>query len=190
MVNVTSYSTSKGPNTWRLKGDRRAFQTWRIKGDEMAIQTRRTKNQKAIQTWRVNEDWWAIQTRRVKWVRTFLSQNIHYQIIYIYIYIYIYICWCPFFESIPKSPYGGKSNEKQGPKTHQEDWRARKVQRKKCKRKRSTAKRRSVADYKFAAEYSFSVKWLWQIKANWAQDPFDPTNIIWPTKAQILLYKR
>ena len=64
-------------------------------------------------------------------------------------------CWCPYFESVPKSPYEGKPNEKQGPKTHQEDWRARKVQRKKCKGKRSTTKRRSAADYKFAAEYKF-----------------------------------
>ena len=31
---------------------------------------------------------------------------------------------------------------------------------------------------------------LQQIKANWVQDPFDLVNIIWPTKAQILLYKR
>ena len=29
-----------------------------------------------------------------------------------------------------------------------------------------------------------------QTKTNWAQDPFDPINIIWPTKAQILLCKR
>ena len=29
-----------------------------------------------------------------------------------------------------------------------------------------------------------------QTKTNWAQDPFDPVNIIWPTKAQILLCKR
>ena len=28
------------------------------------------------------------------------------------------------------------------------------------------------------------------MKINWAQDPFDPVNIIWPTKAQILLCKR
>ena len=104
-------------------------------------------------------------------------------------------CWCPFFESVPKSPYGGKPNEKQGPKTHQEDRRARKVQRKKCKGKRSTAKCRSATNYKFAAEYRFAAeysspaKWFWQIKANWAQDPFDPINIIWPTKAQIILYK-
>ena len=34
------------------------------------------------------------------------------------------------------------------------------------------------------------VEWLRQIKTNWAQDPFDPVNIIWPTKAKILLYKR
>ena len=77
-----------------------------------------------------------------------------------------------------KVPYGGKPNEKQGPKTHQEDRRARKDQRKKCKGKGS------------AAEYSSLVEWLRQIKTNWAQDPFDPVNIIWPTKAQILLYKR
>ena len=76
-------------------------------------------------------------------------------------------CWWPCFESVPKSPYGGKPNEKQGPKTHQEDQRARKVQKKNCKGKRSTAKRRSIADYKSvveyrsAAEYSFLVEWLW-----------------------------
>ena len=34
------------------------------------------------------------------------------------------------------------------------------------------------------------VEWLRQTKTNWAQDLFDPVNIIWPTKAQILLYKR
>ena len=28
------------------------------------------------------------------------------------------------------------------------------------------------------------------MKTNWAQDPFDPVNIIWPTKTQILLCKR
>ena len=33
-------------------------------------------------------------------------------------------------------------------------------------------------------------KWIRQTKTNWTQDPFDPINIIWPTKAQILLYKR
>ena len=44
-----------------------------------------------------------------------------------------------FCKSIPKSPYGGKPNEKQGLKVHQEDQRARKVQIKKCKGKRSTA---------------------------------------------------
>ena len=52
-------------------------------------------------------------------------------------------CWCPFFEYMPKGPYRGKPNEKQGPKTHQEDWRARKVQRNKCKWKQSTAKRKA-----------------------------------------------
>ena len=68
--------------------------------------------------------------------------------------------------------------------THQEDRRTRKVQRKKCKGKQSITKRKS------AAEYSSSAEWLRQIKTNWAQDPFDPVNIIWPTNAQILLYKR
>ena len=29
-----------------------------------------------------------------------------------------------------------------------------------------------------------------QTKTNWAQDPFDLVNIIWPTNAQILLCKR
>ena len=82
-----------------------------------------------------------------------------------------------------KSPYGGKLNEKQGPKTHQEDRRARKVQRKKCKGKRSVAECRSTAKYKSTVEYSSLAEWLQQIKANWAQDPFDPIDIIWPTKA-------
>ena len=85
---------------------------------------------------------------------------------------------------MPKVPYRGKPNEKQGPKACQEDQRAREVQRKKCKGKGS------VAEYKFAAEYSSLAEWLWQTKTNWAQDPFDLVNIIWPTKAQILLYKR
>ena len=95
-----------------------------------------------------------------------------------------------------KSPYRGKPNEKQGPKTHQEDRRASKVQRKKCKGKQSTAKCKSTAEYRSATEYksvveySSSVEWIRQIKTNWAQDPFDPVNIIWPTKAQILLYKK
>ena len=33
-------------------------------------------------------------------------------------------------------------------------------------------------------------EWLQQTKTNLAQDPFDPVNIIWSTKVQILLYKR
>ena len=85
--------------------------------------------------------------------------------------------------------YGGKPNEKQRPKAHQEDQRARKVQRKKCKRKRSAAECKSAAKYRSTIEYSSLAKWLRQIKANWAQNPFDPVNIIWPTKAQILLCK-
>ena len=62
--------------------------------------------------------------------------------------------------------------------------------------RRSTAKRKSATNYKSAAKYRPAeelcslAKWLWQIKTNWAQDPFDPINIIWPTKAQILLYKK
>ena len=81
-------------------------------------------------------------------------------------------------------------------KAHQEDRRARKVQRKKCKGKQSIAKRKSAAEYKsvaeckFSAEYSSLAEWLRQTKTNWAQDPFDPINIIWSTKAQIILYKK
>ena len=89
-----------------------------------------------------------------------------------------------FYKFVSKNPYGGKPNEKQGPKTHQEDRRARKVQRKKCKGKGS------VAEYTSTAKYSSLAEWLQQTKTNWAQDPFDPVNIIWPTKTQILLYKR
>ena len=87
----------------------------------------------------------------------------------------------PIFESVP---WGRKPNEKQGPKACQEDQRARKVQRKKCKGNGS------AAEYKSVAKYSSLAEWLRQIKTNWTQDPFDPINIIWPTKAQILLYKR
>ena len=71
-----------------------------------------------------------------------------------------------------KTPYRGKPNEKQGPRAYQEDQRAREVQRKKCKGKGSTV------EYKFAAEYNSLAEWLWQTKTNWAQDPFDPVNII------------
>ena len=74
-----------------------------------------------------------------------------------------------------KSPQGRKPNKNQGSKTHQEDRRARKIQRNKCKGKRSTTKRRFAANYKSAAEYKFTVEynssaeWLRQIKTNWAQ---------------------
>lgn len=101
-----------------------------------------------------------------------------------------------FSKSLTKSPCRGKPNEKQGPKTHQEDRKARKVQRKKCKGKQSAAKCRSGTEYKSAAKYKSATKYssstelLRQIKANWAEDPFDLVNIIWPTKAQTLLYKR
>ena len=66
----------------------------------------------------------------------------------------------------------------------QEDQRAREVQRKKCKGNGF------ATEYKSAAEYSSLARWFRQIKTNWAQDPFDPVNIIWPTKTQILFYKR
>ena len=56
--------------------------------------------------------------------------------------------------------YGGKPNEKQGPKAHQEDQRARKVQRKKCKGKRFAADYKSAAEYRFVVEYSSPVEWL------------------------------
>ena len=82
-----------------------------------------------------------------------------------------------FCESVSKNPYGGKPNEKQGSKVCQEDQRAREVQRKKRKGKES------AAEYKSAAEYSSLAKWLQQTKTNWAQDPFDPVYVIWPTKA-------
>ena len=63
-----------------------------------------------------------------------------------------------------------KPNKNQGPKAHQEDRKARKVQRKNIDLPQNTVLR--------------------QIKTNWAQGPFDPVIIIWPTKAQILLYKK
>ena len=66
-----------------------------------------------------------------------------------------------FCKSVPKNPYGGKPNEKQGPP-------------RRPKNKRGPKK-----------EMQGKV-----IKTNWAQDPFDPVNIIWPTKAQIILYKK
>ena len=89
-----------------------------------------------------------------------------------------------FCKSVSKNPYRGMPNEKQGPKSYQEDQRAREVQRKKCKGKGFAAEYKSVPEYKSLAE------WFRQIKTNWAQDPFDLVNIIWPIKAQILLYKR
>ena len=89
-----------------------------------------------------------------------------------------------FSESVSKNPYRGKPNEKQGPKACQEDQRGREVQRKKCKGKGF------AAEYKSAVEYSSLAEWLWQTKTNLAQDLFDLVNIIWPTKAQILLYKK
>ena len=95
-----------------------------------------------------------------------------------------------FCKFVPNGPWGRKPNEKQGPKAHQEDQRVREVQRKKCKGKRTAAEYKSTTEYSFAAEYNSLAEWLLQMKINWAQDPFNPVNIIWPTKAQILLYKR
>ena len=48
----------------------------------------------------------------------------------------------------------------------------------------------TATKYISVAEYSSLAEWLRQMKINWAPDPFDPINIIWPTKAQILLYKK
>ena len=59
-----------------------------------------------------------------------------------------------------KVPYGGKPNEKQGPKTHQEDRRVRKVQRKKCKGKGSAVEYKFVVEYKSVEEYSSLAEWL------------------------------
>ena len=52
-----------------------------------------------------------------------------------------------FCESVSKSPYGGKPNEKQDPKACQEDQRAIEIQRNKCKEKQSTTEYRSIAEY-------------------------------------------
>ena len=52
------------------------------------------------------------------------------------------------------------------------------------------AKRKSATKCRSAVEYSSLVEWLQQTKTNWAQDLFDPVNIIWLTKAEILLCKR
>ena len=95
-----------------------------------------------------------------------------------------------FCKFVSKSPYGGKPNEKQDPKACQQDQRAREVQRKKCKEKQSAAEYKFVAEYRSVAKYSSLAEWLRQTKTNWVQDPFHPVKIIWPTKAQILLYKK
>ena len=60
------------------------------------------------------------------------------------------------------NPYP-KAHEEESPmksKTHQEDRRAIKVQRKKCKGKQSIAEYRFAAKYRFATEYSSSAEWL------------------------------
>ena len=95
-----------------------------------------------------------------------------------------------FANPYPKAHEEESPMKKQGPKAHQEDQRAREVQRKKCKINQSIAKRKSATEYRFAVEYSSLAEWFQQIKTNWAQDFFDQVNIIWLTKAQILLYKR
>ena len=60
------------------------------------------------------------------------------------------------------NPYP-KAHEEESPmksKIHQEDRRAIKAQRKKCKGKQSTAEYRFAAKYRFATEYSSSAEWL------------------------------
>ena len=64
-----------------------------------------------------------------------------------------------FSKSLPKSPCRGKPNEKQDPKTHQEDRKARKIQRKKCKGKQSVTKCKSATEYKSAVEYKSATKY-------------------------------
>ena len=49
---------------------------------------------------------------------------------------------------------------------------------KKTKEQKRSKGKGSAAEYKSAAEYSSLVGWLRQTKTNWAQDPFDPVNII------------
>ena len=73
-----------------------------------------------------------------------------------------------FCEPVSKNPYGGKPNEKQGPKACQEDQRAREVQRKKCKGKGFAVEYKFATEYKSAVEYSSLVEWLRQTKTNWA----------------------
>ena len=63
-----------------------------------------------------------------------------------------------FANPYPKAHEEESPIKNQGPKTHKEDRRARKVQRKKCKGKQSTAKRKFAAEYRSAAEYSSSAE--------------------------------
>ena len=58
-----------------------------------------------------------------------------------------------FANPYPKAHEEENPMKKQGSKTHQEDRRARKVQRNKCKWKQSTVKHKSATEYKSAAEY-------------------------------------
>ena len=89
-----------------------------------------------------------------------------------------------FTNPYPKTHTEESPMKSKAQKDCQEDQRAREVQRKKCKGNGF------ATEYKSATEYSSLARWFRQIKTNWAQDPFDPVNIIWPTKTQILFYKR
>ena len=89
-----------------------------------------------------------------------------------------------FTNPYPKTHTEESPMKSKAQKDCQEDQRAREVQRKKCKGNGF------ATEYKSTAEYSSLARWFRQIKTNWAQDPFDPVNIIWPTKTQILFYKR
>ena len=60
----------------------------------------------------------------------------------------------PIFAKLyPKAHEEENPMKKQGPKTHQENRKARKVQRNKWKWKQSTAKHKSAVEYKSATEY-------------------------------------
>ena len=56
-----------------------------------------------------------------------------------------------FANSYPKAHEEESPMKKQGLKAHQEDQRAREVQRKQCKGKQSIAKRKSAAEYRSTA---------------------------------------
>ena len=77
----------------------------------------------------------------------------------------------PIFESVI---WGRKPNEKQDPP---------RILKSKKGPKKEVQGKAIIAKRKSAVEYSSLAEWLQQMKINWVQDPFDPVNIIWPTKA-------